>query len=319
MNSIFSLVLCLGVVGFQDAPKTILEVKGSKAEAARILKAQGIDAVELRGSTYVLPTVDIVSQEEVDPGEMIVVSANLDRTKFPEGLVQVKFQWTVVQDGKPKDNVIVWPDGSKLFFAAGMKPATYNVFLDVDCLFGTQQTVEGKSALVNPEIDSPEISVKTIKVGGGAKPEPDVPNPPPPTPPNPDPPTPKPDPEPTFDPGKYGISKMLYDYMKTYEGLTGEEKYKVSQALKVTYETVSSQIAALSQMRDVNTILQTAKTLANDNLASSGVPTSKIETLKSTMSGYLYTLYQNGTCRTAEDFKAAADEAAKGFAAIPKK
>lgn len=301
------------------AEKTIIEVQGSKQDALKILKSQGVSAIELRGSAYILPQVTISAPSQVDVGDMIVVSADLDKTKYPDGLQQVKFQWTVLEDGRLKPNTIVWPDGSRIFFAAGMRPKVYTVILDVDALFATPQTVAGATVLANAEIDSPPLSVTSIQVGDPTPVPVPVPPTPTPVPPVPVPPTPTPTPVPVVLPdGKYKLSQFAYDAVNTSVGLTQAERVSIAGAYATGFDATSAKIAALSTMGTVEAIMADLKAGNDAALKLTGIASTKYASIKTAISDKIYSLSSTGSVVTIDDFATAFREISLGLKAVVK-
>lgn len=302
-----------------SAEKTIIEVKGDRSEALKILRDQGVNAIELKGSSFTLPTVVVDAPTQVDYGEMIVVSASIDKTKFPEGLQKVNYQWTVIEDGRVKTNAVVWPDGTRIFFAAGMKPKVVQVLLDVDCLFGTPQTVGATSVLANAEMDSPNISVTTITIGDGVVPVP-VPVPPVPVPT----PTPTPTPIPTppaptpvvFPDGKYKLSQFSYDLFAGATNLSQAEKTAVAGGLSNNFDTIAAKVAAISDYKDVTKILSDLKIGNDAALTASGVDKTKLVAIKTALSDKLYSLYSTQALNIADDFAQCFREISIGLKAV---
>jgi len=117
-----------------------------------------------------MPVINVSVPAEVQPGELVIVSAEIDKGAMPPNLQVVKFQWAVWQDGQPKKDVIAWPDNSKVVFAAGNSPRVFTVLLDVDCLYGVQTP---DKALIDPQVASPDLIVRKVKVlAGGVDPVP---------------------------------------------------------------------------------------------------------------------------------------------------
>jgi hypothetical protein len=298
--------------------KAIIEVEGDKSEALKILRSQGVNAVELKGSSYTLPTVAVDAPDVVDYGEMVVVSAVIDKTKFPDGLQKINYQWTVLEGGQVKTNAVVWPDGTRVFFAAGMKPKTFQVLLDVDCLFGTPTTSGSTTTLTNAEMDSPPIAVKTIVVGGPTPiPDPVVPPQPTPTPTPPVPtPTPTPAPvTPTFPAGKYGLSDFTYKAVQA-STLTQAEKVAFASNMAKAFDATAAKIAAIQDFRDPTKILQDLKDGNNAALAASGVDPAKLTGLKASLSDKLYNLAAANQIATADDYGTAFREISEGLKAV---
>lgn len=209
-----------------------IEVRGDREVAVRVLKEAGVRVVEVRGGKYVLPDIKISAPPSVEVGGLVAVSANVGAK--PDNLADLKTRWLIFQDGAPKtDNIVYFPDGSMVLFAAGLQPGRrYTVVLDVDCLYEdtTQVTVEGKpqSVIADASIEAPDLMMAVVTVGG------EVP-PPVPVPPTP---TPTPDPEPT-PPAPTVEGRLYLTYVVDNNNLTQEQ---------ASIKTAAEIIAASSQM-----------------------------------------------------------------------
>lgn len=291
-----------------DATQTVPRVHRESSAAVR---PQASPPIDIKRDGYVLPVVQLNAPSNVDIGEMIVVSAAVDKTRPTDNLQQVKFQWTVIEDGKIKTNVIVWPDASKIFFSAGLKPKTLVVFLDVDCLYGVAKTVDGASLLSDVQLESPDIMATTISVGGSI-PDPD---PPPGPAPGPNPPTPPP--APTFENGKYKLSAFTYNILKGNAAIADADKVKLGGALASTFDGIAAKIVAVADYKDPQKILTDLKAANVSAIKNSGVDPTIVSTFNQALGDRIYQLYsEDRTIVTAADFATAFREISIGFKAF---
>lgn len=267
--------------------------------------------VKIVSQTYQLPVVKVTAPDTVEPGEIVIVSADVDKSSLPPNLQIVKLQWIVWQDGVPKPDVIAWPDNSKVIFAAGSKPRVFTVLLDVDCLYGK---LDEQKKLSEADIFSPDIVTKTIKVAGGPSPTP-----------GPDPtPTPVPVP-PAPTPDLTGNSKIVYDFVMSLPNFTPAERYKLARAFATSYEGVAAQIAALGGgdpstklgTVDINTYLSMAKTSNSAILASSGINPTRLSEVRTALGTWVEGFYTRGLFNTRNDITNLYQDIAKGLKAVP--
>lgn len=266
-------------------------------------------------SDYVPPKVTITGPESVRPGgRMIIVRANLE--KSTANLISIKYNWTVLIDGEVYKNIMPWPDGSLVVFASGETEGYASAILDVDCVFGTPNVVDGKTVYGNVEMVSPELSVFTVKVEGNSpSPEPTPPSPVPiPTPT----PTPTPVPDPTFPPGRFGLSKFMYDAFKSDTSMTGQEKAQVASALASSYRGIASKIAAVSTYIDFVAILTDTAASNKAAVTATGIDRNKTLNLNKVVGDKIFelTASDKATVKTASDIKDAWNEIANGLSSV---
>jgi hypothetical protein len=287
----------------------VIEVQ-NKDEALKTLKDKGINATELKGEKFELPTIRVRGNEApFDPGDEIILEASIDKTKIPENLVEIRYKWIVIDNGRRR-NMIVSDDGQKIGFGAGMSPRKIAVTLDVDCLFG----VKDAEGFVNKaSMYSPEPVITEVIVGNPPAPTP-VPVPPTPVP---IPPTPVPVPAPVFPDGQFGMAKFSYDAITSDTTITATDKVKLAQALAASFGGVAAKIAAVSTYTDVPTILADTKKANNDAINSSGVPMASTANLKKTLGDKIYSLYHDQQkVNTASDFAQLYREIRDGLNAV---
>lgn len=305
---------------------TILEVHGDKSVAMKVLKQGGIKTVELKGEKFVLPDIEISVPTRVPYGNMVVATAKFDRSKMPDNLVTMKYQWLVLQDGQPTDNFIAWPDGTKVIFGAGMANAKFTVILNVGCLFQIKETVKvvdpkdpknvvDREIITEADINSPDPIVVSVEViGPPTPPPPPGPPTPPPGPPTPTPPAPAPI---VFPPGQFGLSQFTYDNLSADTNMVQAEKVVLAKALGTNLRGIASKINSIATYRDVAQILADTKSGNELAFASSGVPIPKSLAFKKVLGDKIYDLYFNKkTINDAADINAAWNEIALALDSI---
>lgn len=262
-------------------------------------------AVDIDPAAYRPPAVALAGPAAVRPGHMVIVRAHLDRASLSPNLIALKYQWAVLVDGKPADDLLVWPDGTQVVFQASDSPSTTTVILDVDCTFGVPVPIKDGTAFTNVETVSPDLLRHAIAVGQEG---------PPPAPPTP-PPTPAPPLGPLFPAGQFGLSQFFYDTVQAQAGLTGHERYLVAQALAGSYTKAAGFIAPHHTLDSVLTAIGLGNRSA---LAPLGIADTKLAALKQAIGDKVYELVQvKQTLRTASDAATAWREAARGLLAIP--
>ena len=133
---------------------------------------------------------------------MVIVQAAADPSSFPDDLLSIKYNWTVLVDGKHETSFLTWPDGSRIVIASSEAASLTTVVLDVDCLLGRRTDIEGQEPTYSGvELVSQELLTLAIAVGQAT---------PVPTPPSPHPrPGPEPEPEPEPDAGLAPFAKEV--------------------------------------------------------------------------------------------------------------
>lgn len=316
-------VSLLGHPGHSQSPAPGASPSRSRTVSVQLKAPKPSDQ---EAAVYTLPTIKIGAPEQVDPGELVVVSAAVDPAGKDPNLQKIKFQWTVFEDGKAgkvRPSIVVWPDGSQLFFAAGLKARTVLVQLDVDCLYGVPKVVDGATLLGEADIYSPPVTTLAIVVAG-SDPGP-APGPGPGPSPDPDPgpgpdPGPQPQPDPTFEDGTYKLAAFVYQTLKADASLTPQEKTKVGPAFAGVCEGVASKIVAVSTYRDLQQILKDLTAANVAALSASGIPQAKISTFSNAVGAHIYDMYSNQrTIKNSSDVVVALRELATGLKAFAPK
>lgn len=252
----------------------------------------------------------VVPESPVAYGDMIIIQVQVDKSSIPPDLAEYKHQWMVLDNGVRKP-VMVWPDGTQAFFAAGMQPKQYIVLLDTDLLFVKKEGDVIKSAWIE---QSPPL-VAIITVGSGPAPIPPGPGPGP----GPTPIPPAPTPDPGLPEGQFGLAKFTYQALIQDTTLTPADKVKVAAALSPSFGKIAAQIAALANFRDIEKDI--LPTLSASNLAAltaSGVSIPSTIPFKKVLNEKVYSLYHDKPQKliTADDFATAFREIAAGLAAV---
>lgn len=251
----------------------------------------------------------------VDIGEMVILTADYDASSLPSNLADLKFNWTILDDGKPK-KFFITDGGKEIAFAAGMKPRHIMVILDVNCLYETRAKIKVVNGDPAKPIDTAVITEATMLSPSPIIAEIIVGNPDPPGPaPNPTPNPPQP--APVFPDGQFGLAKFMYDTFAADSSLDQKTKAAIADKLATNLEGVASKIAAVSGYTDIATILADTKK-GNDAAFASipGLDLSKTAALKLNIRTKISQLYNNQKINTASDIATAWKEMAQGLRSI---
>ncbi len=272
-----------------------------------------------------VPVVKLTGIDGPDAlGEMIVISANIDQSTIPTNLKSIRYKWTVLENGKVKMNVLPWPDGTKIIFAAGMNPKRMTVILDVDCLFETKGPlkvagedgkvldkarivdVEGKiitEAVTASSMESPELIMQEVIIGGNP-PNPPDPTPVPPNPgPNPNPPLPVPVPD------KFGLTKFTTQIF--YDNVPSEH-LKAGPYISNAFKGVAAQIAA-GTLKGETAILGASKAANIAAIKEAGSDKAAWAQFDKLLGDKIYDLYKTKKIATNEDWADAFREISNGL------
>lgn len=280
-------------------PDNVIQVENN-VKAIQVLKESGMKAVSIKSAPFIIPNAKIGGvDEKVEFGDLISLTADIDKSQFSDNLTQVKYQWVVLENGERKKKVEIWPDGSRVFFAVGKESKEYTVILDIDCLF----EVKDGDVIKQADINSPDPIVAKIVVGA---------DPTPPAPPNPGP-GPKPIPDPTFPDGQYGLASFSYQALKADPNLSAAEKVALGTKLAEKFEGVASQIGALATMKEPTAIIKATSQAINQGFTEIAIDIGKTQLLKTKLSDKVFDLYKTQTIKNADSFQVAWREIAFGL------
>lgn len=250
-----------------------------------------------QATDFVVPSQKIVGTEKpYESSEMALIAISPIQSTI-QHLQSVDYQWTVLNsDGTPKNNIVVWPDNTKIFFGVGKRDNNqFTVLLHVSYLYAVKDA-DGKIT---------EVALRTakyvelVKVGNG------------PSPPDPGP-GPNPTPDPVFPPGQFGLSKFIYDLVKP---VNIPNKARATKELGMAYRGVDARIAA-----GVITSLQDAlqKTASASDLAyiNAGVSKESFAQVGTALQDRLYDLYTGGKLVTTDQYRQVLIELAIGLEAV---
>lgn len=253
------------------------------------------------------PSVSIFAPEKADNGHMIIVSAKIDRTKLPKDLLAIDYHWTVLVNGVPDQQVLIWPDGTQIIFSGSKEDSITTIILDVNCLFGTKMVVKVEDkdveVVANAAVKSPELATAAIIVG-----DPPAPGPGPRPGPNP------PAPSPILPAGRFDLAKFAYQVIDSDTAMTPKQKVDLAIGYSKAFGGIAGQIAALPNYRNVTTIFHDTNLKSIEARAAAGVIEPEVATFRKTMDDKVYDLYAvKKVLRTAEDVADAWRELAAGF------
>lgn len=261
--------------------------------------------ISLAQDKFVLPDQKIQGVDDVVPaGEVIILRATPLNQK-PQHLSDVNYQWKILEEGKEKKNVIVWPDGSTVVFGAGVlspnqKNKKLTALLVVSYLYTVREgnTPTGKIQEVAQR--SSGILMQDIYVGGA------------PVPPGPGPgPEPPPEPDPTFPDGKYKLAATSYQLAKTLV-LVASNRAKGAEAVATATEGIAAAISA-GVLTDQAEILKRLKAKNNSQLELAKIPIGEWDAFGRALQSELYQLYKDKKLNTPSDYAEAFREIAEGL------
>lgn len=262
-----------------------------------LLMPMGVATVEPIGATYEVPPTDI----GMSVGSKIDYSTPWDPTKpiplgkivqfwvkpvakRPDKLKNVAYTWTVL----PKEDVLVWPDTTRILFSSGTKAQTYVVMLTASYAFLDGEKVVLKTSQV---VTMAQVGDSTAPAGGTAS-----------------------APAPIPPPGLSPIAKLAFDWVNAIRGGGYSDEVIKADAKKVAevFEKVAAKIDG-AQLVDINDIIQVTKS-ENGKLNCAGEWTPWF--IK--MSDLLKNGYRDNTIRTPQQYKVVWEEIAKGLNAVAK-
>lgn len=251
---------------------------------------------------FVLPEQKIQGGEDViSAGEVIILKATPLNQK-PKYLTDVNYQWKVLEEGKDKKNIIVWPDGSSVVFGAGVlspnqKTKKMTALLVVNYLYTVREGDAPTGKILEVGQRSSGILMQDIYIGG--------------PPPPPGPPTPPPEPEPVFPDGKYKLAATSYKLAKTTVASL-DSRIKGAEAVVIGTEGIASAISA-GVLTDVTDILKKLKAKNNSQLELAKIDINDWTLFGKALENELYQLYKDKKLSTAADFAVAFREIAEGL------
>jgi hypothetical protein len=240
---------------------------------------------------WTVPDQKITGGEQPIPlGDVVFLSlSKID--KAPDGYVKHSVSWKVI-DGNRNVNFRVMEDGS-IFFGSGIQKRKITVIASVGYLFGS------KKETGFDEVDVKSVILSTVvQIGDGNIPDPVDPV-------DPD--------EPSFPPGKFGLSKKMYDLAKSKVTLIDRVG---SKSLAESFRKSAKEIKdkKLTKIEDIAKMT----TLNNRKaLEEIGMNRDKWVPFFDDFSEILYKLYEDKKLIKPEDFITAWEEIADGLQKVP--
>lgn len=240
----------------------------------------------------VIPKQEIVGGSGVIPLAELVELSLSDIEKKPEHFKDFSVSWKVLDGNKEK---VVRPYGNTVVFVSGIKNTELTALASVSYLYVIKDK-DGKyvDAIVKNKFLSCKISV-------GGKIEPD--NPPDPKP-NPNTPDPK------FEFGKFGLSKITYDY--AVKVLDKNMRSKACEPLSRNMAGIAASIAA-GAFTKLDDILKNAKEANDDVIKNLNLDLKDWNKFGELLQEDLYKLYTDKKMKTPDDFRDAFNEIAFGL------
>jgi hypothetical protein len=307
------LLLCTQTRPAEPPRPATIQVTDGKDDALKLLKAQGYRAVEVQGPAYTLPVIEITGPQQVKAGgRMIICKAEVDKGKLPANLIEIRYQWTVINNGRQTHGFLVWNDGSQIVFESPDTAGTSVVILDVDCLFGEIKTEgAGLKTYTNVEMISPPLSTWVITVVAEATPTPPTPVPQPPSPP----------PPPTLPAGQFGLAQLGWNGLNSLSECPPADRVKfatgAANGLDLMIQSIDAKVAAGAPYKTVEEILDDLRAKVRKGIvdAGSNPDDPRFSRLKSQIQQKLYDLYLGNQLPKFADYKTAFGELALGLRA----
>lgn len=282
----------------KDPPKVEPQkVEPKKADPFMIMPL-GTGPAPEPGDTYEVPITDI----GVSVGSKIDYTTPWDPTKpvpygkilqfwvkpvakRPDKLKSVAYTWTVL----PKEDVLMWPDTTRILFSSGVKPQNYVVMLTASYVFvdGEKIVQRANQAITMIQVGDGTTVIPTPGGSGGG---PIIPVPP---------------------PDLNGISKQVFEWVtsvirtNTYtDAMVKADAKKIADV----FNKVAAKIDG-AQLVDITDILQTTKS-ENDKAFQNAAEWMPWFTK---MSDLLRDGFRNNTIRTPQQYKEVWLQIAKGL------
>jgi hypothetical protein len=242
-----------------------------------------------QANKFPLPEVKILGAEQPIPvGKMVILSASPLKEK-PANLVSANFSWLIINDDGQEENFIPWPDGTRIFFGAGMEKKKMLALLEVTFFF----VVKEGDKIVDSGVRSTGIIATPIIVGESPGPKP---------PPNPNPNPPTPDPEPVFPDGQFHLSKLAWQWAN--EKVSANARGNGAKAIVQAMQSIVSAISAGAIARPAD-VLEKTHAANNAALKNAGIDPAAWDAWGSELQKNLLQLYKDKKLNTVADYKAA--------------
>lgn len=249
---------------------------------------------------FVVPKQVVVGAEEVVPANELVILKVSPIDSSVKYLVDTKYSWVVLADGKEKKNVLVFPDNTTIGFSRG-NAKNMQAMLVINYLYVVRENDDPKGKIIEVAQRSSGIIFVEIKFY--------TPNPPGP----PDPPGPGPDSDPTFPIGKFDLSKISYQLAKANVPAVNRQKGATAIANSTSGISASIRAGALTDPADILTKLKAANNSALKNVS---VAESEWDDFGMALQKKLVEFYRANKLKTASDYADAFDEIAAGLSKV---
>ena len=228
-----------------------------------------------------LPDQKIIGAEEPVPRGDIVILKVSDVGNVPN-LKSVSYAWIVIEDGKVKKRVAIWPNGTQIVFGNVAKYSV-TVYCHITYVFQKDDKIDVKHKLLSVDLKL-------------EKPEP-------PKPPNP--PRPSPD-------SKYGLDVWVKN---TVLSMNLPNTDVVSSFMSDNFRSISSAISA-GVYQNIEQVLKATSDLNNKSFARYNIDSSEWNGFNRAIQKKLYDLYSSKKMTTMDDFAQAWLEISEGFASV---
>lgn len=273
--------------------------------AAVVLAALFI-AVGARADEFPVPKQSIVGADKAYPlGDLVQLSVSPVGGDKPATLLSTSEVWKVYEFSPSGLHEKPFFEGQDLsgqryvLFGAGIRPKTMFVSVAITHLYVVKDEATGQVKRVATKTS---VITANVKIGDGTPvPEPVDPKPPEPVDPKP----PQPEPEPTFPQGTYGLSKFIYDTIKTEKP---KDAARISKAHADKYREIVGSIKN-SRLRDLGQAMsETSKAVKGlgENDPGWVRVADKVQE-------HVFKLYQERKLNNTSDLKVALEELIAGL------
>lgn len=261
---------------------------------------------------FILPQRAIIGGDvPIRKGEMVLLSVS-PLTDVPH-LKNVSYSWKVLDTNyKEKQNVVIWPDGTKVFFGAGLENKKLLVLLVMTYHY---EVKDASGKISESAVRSSGILLSEVLIGDDPNPTPPGPSPvppgPQPTPPNP----PTPVPTPVVPDTKFGLAKYAFNTVNEKVQLNSVEKAKVARVFASCFDGVAA-AASAGTIKDIKEFLTKTREAMESAIAREGINKQTIQAADDAIGQKLYELYKDRKLVSLQDFIEAFRELSTGLSYI---
>ncbi len=239
---------------------------------------------------HILPPLIVTGAEKTVPIGDIVTLKIPPLTKYPPDLLQVHYDWRVIDPNQQNKQTFISNDGTSISFGTGRVNGKLVAVASASYLFGQKQVDNG---LVQTDLKS-DIAVVEINIGGDKPPDPPKPPPPPPV---------------VIPSDKFGLTKVTYDAVDRSQG---KDKVNITKGFASAYLQGSKDMVA-GKYGNLNDAYQALRKANGATLTANSAAIADWTDFDSTIRKYVYQLYLDKKVTTFADYAVAWSEIAVGL------